>query len=438
MKLSLYNNILDTDNNILLVYNALSDKYVATSEYISLAEHTHPELVSNEALRSELLDIGFWVEDSIDEAEQVRELIQKHDHCLDTFHLHINPTVDCNFRCWYCYEDHKAGSRMKSETVSAIKRLIERKIADTPELKVIHLSFFGGEPLMGFENVVKPLMLTTKALCKAHNILHTFHFTTNGYLINERMLDFFEDYGSSFQITLDGYREHHDKVRKTRSGKGSYDQIVHNIIELVNRQCSVLVRINFTTENIDSIAEVMNDFRNLTSEQKQYTRFDLQRVWQDSCGEIDERVTAIVADYQQKLRDMGFNVSFYRTHDAVRSSCYGDKRNYQLINYDGGVYLCTARDFDDAHRAGTINSDGTIEWRNNAQECRLSAKFSKPICHTCRIAPICGGGCCTQALEHPEPDKCIYGYGNEQLDAIVATRFEQLYMLDGSSNIHSL
>lgn len=116
-------------------------------------------------------------------------------------------------------------------------------------------------------------------------------------------------------------------------------------------------------------------------------------------------------------------------HDAVRNSCYGDKRNYLLVNYDGGVYLCTARDFDDAHRAGTLQGDGTVEWRDNAHECRLAAKFSKPVCHTCRIAPICGGGCCTQALEHPEPDKCIYGYTEEQKDAMVANRFEQLYMV---------
>ena len=430
MKISLYNNILKTGDNISLVYNALSDKYVATTKPINLAEHTRPELICNETLRSELQNIGFWVNDDVNEPEQVRELIRKHDHSLDAYHLHINPTVDCNFRCWYCYEDHTSGSRMKAETVQAIQKLIEKKIKDTPELSVIHLSFFGGEPLMGYENVVKPLMTYTKEVCQANGIQYTCHFTTNGFLINERMLNFFKENQASFQITLDGHRDRHDKVRFTTNGKGSYDRIVHNIIELATRQCSVLVRINFTAENIDSIPAIIDDFNNLTDEQKQYIRFDLQRIWQDSSREIDEKITGKIADYQKTLRDIGFEVSFYRTHDAVRNSCYGDKRNYQLINYDGGVFLCTARDFDEAHRAGTIRADGSIEWINNAHECRLSAKFSKPVCHTCRIAPICGGGCCTQALEHPEPVKCIYGYDDEQLDAIIATRFEQLYMLN--------
>ncbi len=40
-------------------------------------------------------------------------------------------------------------------------------------------------------------------------------FTTNGYLIKQEFIDYFKERAISpgFQITLDGYREEHDKVR---------------------------------------------------------------------------------------------------------------------------------------------------------------------------------------------------------------------------------
>lgn len=429
MKTSIYNTYLPLGSQAALLYNALSDKYVALRAPLPPETIGHLEEIADGALLKQLTDIGAVVPDGVNEPEQVRELIRTYDHGSDVFQLHINPTLDCNFRCWYCYEDHRAGSRMEGQTVQSVIKLMERVVAERPGLKYFPLSFFGGEPLMGFDNVARPVILALEGLCAGKEIRTSVHFTTNAFLINERMLDFFSTHKASFQITLDGHREFHDKVRRTRAGLGSYDRILYNIRELAKRGCEVLVRVNFTRENMGSIPAIIEDFKAFPPELKGNMRFDLQRVWQDSDRSIEEEVTATVAGYQRALREAGLGISIYMAHDAVRNSCYGDKRNYLLVNYDGGVYLCTARDFDDAHRAGTLQEDGTVAWRDNAHECRLAAKFSKPVCHTCRIAPICGGGCCTQALEHPEPDKCIYGYTEEQKDAMVANRFEQLYMV---------
>lgn len=429
LRSSLYNTYLPLGEDLALIYNALSDKYVAMRSNLKKDILHNLTEVEDSTLRSQLIEIGALVTPEVDEIEKVRNLIAENDHNDEVFILHVNPTVDCNFRCWYCYEDHRAGSRMSADTLVALQNLIEQTIASRPKLKIFDLSFFGGEPLMGFHNVVKPLVQTLEKATAGTDIETSVHFTTNAYLINEEMVEFFARHKAGFQITLDGHRDFHDKVRCTRTGAGSYDRILKNIQSLAEVGSRILVRINFTRENMASIPDIIADFNKFPDELKKHIRFDLQRVWQDMPGKhIEDDISTSVVGYQQAIRDAGFGASLYRAHDSVRNSCYGDKRNYVLVNYDGGVFLCTARDFDDSHRAGTLMADGNIKWINNAHECRLAKKFSKPVCHTCRIAPICGGGCCTQALEHPEPDKCIYNYTETQKDDIIATRFEQIYM----------
>lgn len=311
MKTSIYNTYLPLDPQAALLYNALSDKYVALRTPLAAELLGHLEDMPDEALLKQLTDIGAVLADDVDEPERVRELIRTYDHGSDVFQLHINPTLDCNFRCWYCYEDHRAGSRMEEQTVQAVVKLMERVVAEKPGLKYFPLSFFGGEPLIGFDNVAKPIILALEGLCAGKEIRTSVHFTTNAFLINERMLEFFSGHKASFQITLDGHREFHDKVRCTRSGRGSYDRIIDNIRELSKRGCEILVRVNFTRENMGSIPAIIEDFKAFPAEIKGNIRFDLQRVWQDSDRSIEEEVTADVAGYQRALREAGFGISIY-------------------------------------------------------------------------------------------------------------------------------
>ena len=51
-------------------------------------------------------------------------MIEYVDNDDSTFELIINPTLDCNFHCWYCYENHLKGSKMDEGIVSAITTLI--------------------------------------------------------------------------------------------------------------------------------------------------------------------------------------------------------------------------------------------------------------------------------------------------------------------------
>lgn len=83
--------------------------------------------------------------------------------------------------------------------------LFLKKIAQDPQLKFFQLSFFGGEPLLYYSDVVLPIAEYASKIFRKSNKSFFLDLTTNGYLFNEERLKELRSLGlSSCQITLDG------------------------------------------------------------------------------------------------------------------------------------------------------------------------------------------------------------------------------------------
>lgn len=57
------------------------------------------------------------------------------------------------------------------------------------------------------------------------------------------------------------------------------------------------------------------------------------------------RLGATVGDVASCCRKLGMSAGSNFLLTDARQSCYADKVNHALINYDGHVFACTARDF---------------------------------------------------------------------------------------------
>ena len=201
-----------------------------------------------------LIKQGFLVDETLNEFEKVKELSYKIDNDDSCFELTINPTMNCNFKCWYCYETHIKDSKMDQETIDGTIRFVENVITNQSGLKHFHISFFGGEPLLYFDKVIKPILMSVSKICKNKNISFGSGMTTNGLLIDQEMLNICKQYSlHSFQITLDGNKERHDKVRFISEGRGSFDKIVSNIISIAKNKLNANVRVNCSVETMNNI-----------------------------------------------------------------------------------------------------------------------------------------------------------------------------------------
>ncbi len=429
MKFSLYNNYIQLSENHWIIYNSLTDSFLAYKGYLQIPESPVVLKRKNEVLFNELQKIGGVVSKDTDEVAQVKKTVKDVDFDNSKFILHINPTLDCNFHCWYCYENHVGGSRMSSKTKDSVRRLIEKIIESNNEIKHFSLGFFGGEPLLGFKDVVKPLIKYTSEQCALKKISFDVNFTSNGYLITDEIINFLKEYNCSFQITLDGGKKHHDKTRFNKGGAGSFDEIINNVKKLLMNGIRVVLRINYTHSNISSVSEIISILEDISMDLRSYLDVDLQRVWQDSevSNPFDE-VYGVAKEFRRKILSLGYRISNNKIHDSVRNSCYGDKKNHLLINYNGDVFKCTARDFKQEDRYGLIEESGEIVYNEDKLKLFETAKFSKEVCKNCRIAPRCAGGCRTQAVEHFDNPFCLYGYTDEIIDEMILELFEERFL----------
>ncbi|EKT3958586.1 radical SAM protein [Flavobacterium psychrophilum] len=422
MKYSQFNNFFNYEDK-KIGYNAFSNEFTLLDPELfelldaAIRESNFEELNKlHPDFFTHLVEKGFLVDTEIDEIQNVKDLVRKIDSENEvSYKLIINPTMNCNFKCWYCYETHIKASKMSENTIISITKFVDNLLIEKENLEYFNLSWFGGEPLLYFDKTVLPLLQNIYPKMIDRKINFTSEFTTNGLLINQKMLNLCKEFGvNDFQITLDGHRERHNQVRYISKEKGSYDEIVSNIILCLKNKLSVRVRLNVSEETIETLPKIIDDFINITKTEKKYLSFSFHEVWQEK-KDIHSDIQFIV----DLFREREFNTLYKGVNqDTVRSSCYADKRNHATLNYNGDVFKCTARDFESKSKEGYLNEEGIIEW-NEKFEDRMDSKFKNPPCLKCSILPICNGGCSQQAIEHKGIEYCVYNFDeNRKLDII--------------------
>lgn len=436
MKYSQFNSIMPYNEKFAL-YNSFEQKVIFLDpelkelleagifEGIKNLENVHPSFY--EYLSSN----SFLIENDIDEVEKVKMISKEIDENPTTYMLTINPTMNCNFKCWYCYETHIKKSKLENDDIEKINKFVN-STTENKKLEHFTLSFFGGEPLLYFNRNVTPLIDHFTNACVKKNIAYDIYFTTNGYLINEDFIYYFKSNNikCSLQITLDGYREEHDKVRYVSKNKGSYIEIINNVKLLIKNHFFVTLRINYTNDNLPNTNKIPLDFLDIEQDIKdEYLKFDFHRVWQND--QVDD-LNLILEKNISEIREDGFVASGTFSPNNVQDSCYADKRNSVVINYNGDIFKCTARDFETKNRAGYIDDDGVLIWENDYLERRMKAKFNNKPCLTCRIMPLCNGGCTQHAMENIDAgtEYCVYHGDDGEKNKVVKTKVKEI--VDGN------
>lgn len=374
-------------------------------------------------LYDHLLQKGIFVCDDADETEAYIRKREEYERSSGEYTITINPTLACNMSCWYCYESHKNMPAMSADVKQSVLLLIDKLLADN-KLKKLNLSFFGGEPLLYFDKVVVDIINHAKMQCKAFDAKLSIHFTTNAYLLTDSVLKQLEGLDVSFQITIDGGKQVHDSVRKTKGGEPTYARIVEHIHQTLSRGFSVGVRFNYTAKSIPSFIDVVKDFSHLPQEQKHLVNFTFQRVWQDNEGDASQ-VEQQVEHIERAFEQAGLFVNNAKSY--IVPYCYADGVNTAVVNYNGDLFKCTARDFAPKSKEGTLAADGTLRWNERLRK-RMSIRHGSDTCLQCRIYPICHGGCSQMKLEAPDGiSSCPKGYDDDKIKKIMEGR--ALYLL---------
>lgn len=140
MKQSKYN-IYWNEGSRFIVYNQLSGSTLELDQelYACLKGNNINELDTN--IAQELYKSGILCHKDLDEEHIILARNREQRYGNNIVRLTIMPTIDCNFRCWYCYENHTE-SVMPDSTANAIlifaeKLLTEKKKAESISVRLV-------------------------------------------------------------------------------------------------------------------------------------------------------------------------------------------------------------------------------------------------------------------------------------------------------------
>ena len=402
MKYSYYNIPIELGNNRILIFNSFRKSYsIITNLFWSKYFNTNDFQCIEDGILQQMKDNGFIIDDNIDECAIVLNSKIGTRLQTNTYHIIINPTLECNLNCWYCYEEHKMGSHMKPDLEINVLRHLELKYILNP-FKCLQISFFGGEPLLRYKQIYR-LINNIDSFCKERGVELKIDFTTNGTILPPLIIQILKNIPSVFfQITLDGSIEQHNKIRYFKNrGEGTFHCIFSNIERILSElpNAYVTIRINFneyTFRQTDSLRERLLALP--------YLRFNvsLHKVWQVASHEINYEQ---VLNFIDILQGHNIDVRFLDFNHG-ETTCYADKINSIVINYDGSIYKCTARNFNCKNRIGNLLDTGEIHW--DYAKLKEYCFSTIPLkCKICKIFPVCVGICSQQIMEQGEQASCI-------------------------------
>jgi sulfatase maturation enzyme AslB (radical SAM superfamily) len=152
---------------------------------------------------------------------------------------------ECNLTCCYCVNNYKkrtapVGISNKSPAhkleivLNCVDRYLEGaappagKNSLNNRNKEANIFFNGGEILLEWE-MIKQVVRRVREKWGNKGRKTVFEINTNLTLLTEEIAEFLKKHNFRVHISIDGYRDAHNKTRKYHDGKGSFDDIIERL-----------------------------------------------------------------------------------------------------------------------------------------------------------------------------------------------------------------
>ena len=336
--------------------------------------------------------------------------------------LHVAHT--CNLSCDYCFaaqgKYHGDRALMSFEVG---KRALDFLIENSENQKNLEVDFFGGEPLMNWE-VVKRLVAYGRSREEETGKHFRFTLTTNGVLVDDEVIEFSNQEMNNVVMSLDGRREVHDALRKTVTGRGSYDEIVPKFQKFakLRGEREYYIRGTYTNRNVEFTKDIfhMADLG--------FDKLSMEPVVcppDDPYALSDKDMPVLLEQYEILAKEMlrrekeGKPITFYHYMiDLEHGPCVykrisgcGSGTEYMAVTPWGDLYPCHQFVGEEKFRLGNI-WDGVD---NDAvrEEFKRCNAYARPDCQDCWAKLYCSGGCAANAYHATGDITGVYEYGCE-------------------------
>lgn len=317
---------------------------------------------------------------------------------LDTFYRNCNlsegyttyvifTTMECNARCFYCYEKGLSHIRMREDTALDTARLIEKNYHINKQ-KVI-IEWFGGEPLYNIQVIDKiaDYLNENKVPFISNMISNAYLFTPD---VQQRAIDSWHI--KHVQITLDGREDIYNKTKNFiyphNQGISPYQRVIDNILSASDKGIKVSIRINIDLHNANELMLLTDELAERIGKKQSnitiysHTLFDNAKHIEGKDREMHIAQAQMRLTYH--LHELGLSPK-PKAIEEVINRCSSDNPKNININADGSCCKCEhlflKKDaFTDIH--------GSF-FDSNKYDMYFEKYPRHESCQDCSIMPLC-------------------------------------------------
>ncbi len=385
---SKYNYLFKTSNNYF-IYNSLSNSFAeldkATYSFISENKENIETLSADKELWNKLVELKSVVDSDEYEFKKIKFYSFAERHMNQQLTLTINPTLDCNFSCPYCFESNHKRIYMNEDVENNIIQFINTYNT----AKRIHVTWFGGEPLLHFKRI-ESLSRKMIALEKDYQA----GIITNGFLLSENIVNKFQELKiGTIQITIDGLAYTHDSRRHLKNGGKTFERIMSNIgmVNKVSPTTKICIRVNLDKSNIHEFVELYK----FVIEQKFSNTFvspafveDIQETSTNPCL-LNQKDKIIFVKQILNKNHLDFSLLY---PSSLRHECAVRNPMSVVIGPEGEMYKCWNDVGNPLKIYGYVDKGITNE-KILLDYLMGGDPFEDSNCVKCKLLPVCNGGC---------------------------------------------
>lgn len=380
-----------------VLYNTLNSSVVILErEELELAQN----FLSNEGEKTsvidELIELGFIIKEDADEKKYFKKILKEEISNNKHFTVHILPTTGCNFACPYCYQSgidrtNFLDEESTEQTIKYIKKFIDKKDLEQATI-IIH----GGEPTIYWKPVEVFLPELAKAF-KKKGISYRTQIVSNGYNLTAEKADLLSEYNwQRFQVTIDGFKETHNKRRVLKNGQGSFERIMENIKYVIDKDKieKVSIRINYDKDNLKEVPQFLEYLSEKLPKDrvilslgfitKTYDETDANEYISKYGISFDEITSSYLKLYKAAV-ESGFEMSDLFMFDGM---CTAKLDNAMVISSDGKIYKCLSGVGREDFVEGNI-----FEEPLDLPNYLFLDLYERCLDKECEFLPLCNTGC---------------------------------------------
>lgn len=399
MKLSQFN-YQKIKNDEVILFNTLSRAIIKIP--IDIFEELQKDInnFNNFELIKILKDNNFIVDDSINEFYTYKYWFNSLKYQRKYLTITYLTTYLCNFNCVYCFEGNSNEIKGNHLSINDIKEFLLNTIKYISP-KFIDFNFFGGEPLMDIKSL-KEIAQFLKCIENDLNIKSIINIVSNGYLITPTLLSDLKKLNvKSFQITIDGLANEHDKRRFLKNNDTTFNKIYENLLLLIKENFEVIINMNFDSKNYISIIKFL-EFFPIKYRNKVFIKFSPLKSTENNCKIMDKLDSVELAEISnlliKSLNNLGYANKELEMYEY--GPCLSKIKNSLIIDPYGNISKCIFGIGNPRFTKCNILDINKNKYLYNMLFSEHEYKINYlDECYSCSALPLCMGGCTRENIE---------------------------------------